>query len=208
MKLGTGILVAIALVGIAVLAYCVISDYGQPDMWSTGAHSKIGKRIGELDDGCRQYKQDTKYFPGQSGVIPIGSGKDQLTGAQILARAMFTKTMPDGKTQYPTSNYATYKESDLIDADGRTGVISDGHPTNPMPILYYPARFGVDGMAQYVEADNAVHTDGHKGGNFREFITDMYFKDKKIPYNDGEFLLISAGAGRKYFSDDIGNWSK
>lgn len=205
MKPGRVVLVATVVVVVPLLAFYLSHDSAIRSTF----HPPGLTRLGELDDGCRQYKQDTKYYPGQLNSNVIGRGKAQLTGAQVLARAMFTKTLPDGTAQYPTSEYATYKEGDLIDANGRTGVISDGHRDDPMPVLYYPARFGVDGVAQFVEADNAAHTDGHKGGSFREFITDGSFGREDCPYNEGEFLLITAGPDRKYFTwDDYKNWAK
>jgi len=157
------------------------------------------KRINELSDGCSVYKSDTKFFPGQQTLDWVGRN----SGAQVLARAMFT-----GDGQWPTSYYAAYRAGDLIDANGRRNVISDQYD-DPMPILYYPSRIGVSGVAQYVEADNAVHSDPHKGGDFQAFIRDTRFGASDTPHMEDEFLLIAPGDDRKYFTDDdIVNWNR
>jgi len=170
-------------------------------------------RISELDDGCRQYKQDTKYFPGQlnSSVMP---GK---TGSEVLAEAMFTKVVPDTPPTYvyPTSNYATYKQSDLLTAGDAApfssthfdGMIADHFPIEKRPILYYPARFGVSGRAQYVETDNSAITGTWSA--FTTFIQDGSFGEGDTPFNAGEFLLIAAGADRTFAdTDNVQNWGK
>lgn len=161
------------------------------------ARAVTAARINELTDGARQYKMDTKYYPGQT-TESWGSGTDgQLTGSQVFTRAMFTH-----KGNFPASNYASYRREDLISADGREHVMSDRWPDDPMPICYYPSRVNMSGLAQFVEADNAAHTDAHKGGDFHKFIRDTRFGTSNLPHNDGEFLLIAPGLDRKYFTDD------
>ena len=165
-------------------------------------------RIGELDDGCRQYKQDTKYFPGQLDSSVLGT----MSGAQVLAKAMFTKG-----AAYPTSNYATYKESDLLTtSDGAPfasthfgGTIADHFPVEKRPILYYPSRFGVSGRSQYVFSDNDQLTGAWSG--WSTYIQDGSFGESDTPFNAGEFLLIAAGAdeNREFADgDNVQNWGK
>ncbi len=160
MKTGTGVKWVIVVCGIILVACLMVPTVTSEPHSAYVTRSKM--RIGELSDGCNQYKQDNERYPGQMQAATIGTGKGPRSGAQFLARAMFTKVMADGETQYPVGRYVTYIEGDLIDADGVTGLVSDRFP-DPMPILYYPSRIGVSGLAQYVEADNAVHTDAHRG---------------------------------------------
>jgi hypothetical protein len=81
-----------------------------------------------------------------------------------------------------------------------------------MPVLYYPSRLGSRGLAQYVEADNAVYTIGHAGGNFLEFIVNRAVHPRgtrSIPHRAGSFLVIAAGRDRLYFTgDDIANFEE
>lgn len=205
MKYAIWALVVVVIIGTIVLAYPSIRDGLRKLNY---APVKTRTRIAELSDGCYRYKQDYKYYPGQARPAEIGGGEGQSSGAQILARAMFTKVEYNGEVRHGVSNYATYREDELLDADGIRGLISDMYPHDPMPILYYPSRIAVSGMAQYVEADNAVHTDAHKGGDFHEFIKDKRFGTDH-PQMDGEFLLIAPGADRKYFTeDDLTNWDR
>ncbi len=159
-----------------------------------------------MHDAAENYRLDNKYYPGQKDIATIGSKEGMLTGSQALAKASFT-TRREGR--FPVTHYADYKDSALITADGREHVLSDRWPEKPMPICYYPCRFGVRGLAQYVEADNAAHTDAHKGGDFHEFIRDTQYEDEDVPYRPGHFLIIAPGPDRKYFTkDDIVNFNK
>ena len=127
---------------------------------------------------------------------------------------MFTKI--SGATSiYPTSNYATYKESDLLTSGDTApftgthfgGTVSDHFPIEKRPILYYPSRFGVSGRSQYVESDNSALAGAW--ANFSTFIQDGSFGDSDTPYNNKEFLLIAPGADREFAdSDNVVNWSK
>jgi len=207
MKTALRLVLVIVLVG-AVLVWLIVAI----SQSTCGAGKYIVKsvtRIDELADGCEQYKQDNKHYPGQANPDEIGSGAGKVTGAQVLAQAMFTKEMSDGLTTYPVSQYATYMDGDLIDADGREALITDRYPVDKRPVLYYPARIGVDGMAQFVEADNAAHTDGNKGGDFQEFIRIYDDPDKATHPRAGKFLLIAPGDDRVYFTgDDLTNYSR
>jgi len=207
MKCVTFVLKAVGVIaGLILLVYLLVptGHVGGGDPWVM----KCETRIGELNDGCMQYFQDWRSYPGQAMAPTIGSGEGQVSGAQVLARAMFTKRDVKGAVlERRVSNYATYMDGDLIDADGRTGLVSDRYPGNPMPILYYPSRSNAHGMAQFLEADNAVHSDAHRGdwGFYRSIRDEQYGTD--TPRKTGKFLLIGAGADRKYFSgDDQHNW--
>ena len=123
----------------------------------TGHKAACKARIRELADGCDQYKNDEKYFPGQLDA----SAPTWSSGAELLAKAMFTK---DG--QYPTSGYATYKYTDLLtsaDMASYANTVWDRFPQDKMPILYYPSRIGEAGRGQFHVADNQSITGSWSG---------------------------------------------
>ena len=169
----------------------------------TGHKAACKARIRELADGCYQYKSDEKYFPGQ-----ITAGATWNSGAELLARAMFTK---DG--QYPTSGYATYKFTDLLtSAEGASyaNTVWDRFPQDKMPILYYPSHIGEAGRAQFHVQDNQSITGSWSG--FGSIIQDNRFGTTDMPYMDKEFLLFAAGVNRDYLdesgtSDNLVNWN-
>lgn len=181
---------------------------------TSGYVLKSKTRIGELNDGCLKYKQDMKYYPGQSGTaVPSGSN----TGAKILAEAMFSEVDSNGNiTRSGMSKYATYKEPDMLtkdDGSKYTGTISDCFPGEKRPIVYYPSRIGVSGTDQYVVDDNKDIT-----GPWSSFPTDI--KDGRFgtdnPHMDGKFILVGPGPNRTYADmqsteskfDNLYNWAK
>lgn len=153
-----------------------------------GSKASCQTRIGELSDGCAVYKLDNYYYPGRQNLNWVG-----ITGAELLARAMFTKDQ-----EWPTSNYATYKESDILTESDHTayaGTISDTFPQETMPILYYPSRVNQLGCGQYQVSDNKRITDvtgPWSQTSFEEFILDPRF-GTDMPHGDKEFLIIAAG---------------
>jgi len=176
---------------------------------------KSKTRIGELNDGCNQYKQDLKYYPGQLKPELI-SGSN--TGAKLLAVAMFTRIEPNGSIRRGVSNYATYMEDDMLtstDHSRYANTISDRFPNEKRPIVYYPSRIGASGMIQYDINDNAYITD--VTGKWTSFQTDI--KDGRFgtdnPHMDGKFILVGPGANRIYADsqateskyDNLYNWA-
>ncbi len=195
----------ILVVAAIALAYVMIVPDNPPSRYFV----KSRFRIYELDDGCQQYKQDNEHYPGQMKPDEIGSDAGKLTGSQILARAMFTKVASDGEIVKGVSNYAHYRDSVLIDADKREEVLSDEYPSNELPVCYYLARKDVDGVLQFIEADNSAHTDPHKGGDFQAFVRSFERPRQDANCQEDRFLLISAGPDRMYFTeDDITNWPR
>ena len=138
------------------------------------------------------YKVNNNHYPGQ--VNPAVLDNNQMTGSELLARALFTKTKDDGSEVFPASTqYADFSGGGLFDYElgGTTheNVLSDGLPT-PMPILYYPSRLG-EGNFKASDNDELV-TDDTKGGSFGNVS------------GGGPYLLLSAGADRLYYTaDDI-----
>jgi prepilin-type N-terminal cleavage/methylation domain-containing protein len=139
------------------------------------------------------YKVNNNHYPGQVNPALLDDD-DEMTGSQLLAEALFTKTKDDGSEVFPASTeYADFSGGILFDYEvkGNTfeNVLSDGLPT-PMPILYYPSRLG-EGNFKASDNDELV-TDDTKGGSFGNVS------------GGGPYLLLSAGADRLYYTaDDI-----
>lgn len=203
-------------------------------------------RIRELGDAIEAYKMDQQnnpagLYPGQEDV----GAWNTLTGSQILAAYLFNYTNANDDDIYDDidklrnpifdSRYASCRDSDtytndddkdldkkgdLITFGGKWNCISDRFGSDTMPILYYPSRLSESSLAQYVEDDNAEHTNGVEwensdnddGATFENYIKDRRFEtdaapNSTTPYNSGKFLLIGAGKDRKYgTSDDLTNW--
>jgi type II secretory pathway pseudopilin PulG len=188
---------------------------------------KMEMRIRELDEGIRDYKEQTRSFPGQLDR----NGWRFFTGSQVLAAVLFEYGYKNIQVPDPPvlNNYVEIDEGDLFEYqhEARRNSLSDRHPTKRMPILYYPSRMDVyTGVDQYVYTDNSAYfiTSGQNENcrwldqeKFLRWITDWRAsKDKDTgpwdpkrctPYNPREFLLISAGVDRLYGTkDDINNW--
>jgi len=211
------------LVVIAIISLLVSILVPTVQMAIRQAHnSRSRARIHELFDACVMYHKESGYYPGQQAAIVLDAGA--VTGSQWLGWTLFFDPgIADISQRYPQPKYAPLKAAeDIIDpkktlnytdpGGGSTpfqvGAISDRMPL-PLPVLYYPARLGVSGMAQYKEGDNALHVQGNTSPDsmsFTEFIRDRRFKGNAStdPANPGGFLLIGAGLDRKYFTaDDI-----
>jgi competence protein ComGC len=166
--------------------------------------------VADLGNGCGLYQNDYSFFPGQSQMDQIGEVSDgKKTGSQWLARALVL-----GPTQY-----AEFKADDLINfpghkADG-SGInlpesISD-RTSEPMAVLYFPAKIGLAGMEQY-DLDHNIEYVRENGDitsiNFQKFLWDK--KQPLTPYNPQGFILTAAGMDRRYLTaDDIkgpGKW--
>jgi type II secretory pathway pseudopilin PulG len=182
-------------------------------------------RMQTLSNAAYQYQQDHRFFPGQrdpellAGSDPAGP----YTGSQVLAAAIYdydvaeTDTPPDAATP----KYAQLSEGDLynpvevnrvrgdLPAPDRPNTLSDTiSSSEPAPFLYYPARLGEAGLAQFVFEDNEDYLDDDSSSfndqdEFEEFITnDTIDEDSNEPHNSGEFLLISPGPDGTFGNDD------
>ncbi len=209
------------------------------------ANIKTGARISELSGGCIMYYKTHGYYPGQQYSGELGSNSDsKFTGSQWLARSLFSdfnNSAVQVDQRYPLSRYAPVKPADdliepnysaTIDIDGtgykfEFGTISDQNKSSKtrevLPILYYPARPGESGLAQYQMSDNSDYkndaggnivwkwktSDGveHSGDDqaaFENYIKDRRFQSdaSTTPYNPGAFLLIAAGRDRVFGTGD------
>ncbi|MHC4715384.1 MAG: type II secretion system protein [Planctomycetota bacterium] len=154
--------------------------------------------VSMLAASCQSYKTETGYYPGQHDINKIGetsAGPDIRTGSQRLREALFD----EGKPWAPA-----FEAEDILD----DGSVSDKF-TEKMAVLYFPARLGVQGTAQYnvhhnieyVRAsydDNDRPTDAEISQDFKEFVED----GSGNPRNYGKFLITAAGRDRLYFTPD------
>jgi len=195
--------------------------------------ARAKSRLAELANGCEAYYHDYNYYPGQAYPTMLGTN----TGSQVLAACLFRDldiidpddtanpkrplyiTHPDDPRCFPVSKYAPLKTDDLISAGTPTlkaNSISD-QTSEPMAILYYPARLGQAPQNQFVEGDNSAYgtgtwyTYGDTGGGtpFQKYIKDRRF-DGDIstrPYGQDKFIMITAGLDRVYGAgkNDSGN---
>ena len=120
----------------------------------------------------------------------------------------------------PERAYASYKKEYLATIQDKANTLADGFPgPKAMAILYYPSHREIDtgvprDQFQYVDnkaymtedtCDSEVYStnDTTAQSNLRDKITDSGFSGTPLrPYNDGQYLLVGAGVGRKYFDDD------
>ncbi|MBL7133294.1 MAG: prepilin-type N-terminal cleavage/methylation domain-containing protein [Phycisphaerae bacterium] len=181
---------------------------------SVGAKTRVHK----LANAAEGYKMKTGYYPGQRDTSQL----DTYTGSQILAACVFDylyeyiettpfgdETDPNYPRCYPKSTYCGYEEDESLETlNDEANTLSDGFWVESMAICYYVSWPGQTGTGQFHETDNDEYTTGNiaDGEDFTTFITDPSYG---LPYNDKEFLLISAGPDREFFSDDDAtNWEK
>ena len=164
-----------------------------------GRGAGTSSRIAALAQGANLYaKEHGGLFPGQQFYDRWPAG---ATGSQMLAKALFTKD-----DDFPISTkYLKYEPGWLDEVKDKPNTLVDAY-TDKNAILYYPAdprKKGLSASKQYVKSLNEVYiTSG--SGNFSQFITRP--DSGGLPYNDGEFILVSPGPDGKYFtSDDVDN---
>jgi len=159
-------------------------------------------RVQSLGRGADLYRKENGYYPGQREIDQLVSEGGKYTGSQLMAMAMYLiELTPEGPKGVLRGGYDTYKEEFITrNFPGYPYTLSDlMSRESAMAICYYVPRPDKEGVDRFVEADNAVYTDRAKGGNFRVFIAERCMKGgSHIP----DFLLISPGPDRKYFTDD------
>lgn len=209
------LLIVIVIIGLLAGILMPTISYALSVAYSTRAMN----RIHTLTDGISFYYNDNNNtYPGQRGTGDLigAAPKPYLTGSQLLANAMFTNKADE----YPRDRYLPYNAKWFHATLPAADVLSDGFPS-PMAICYYPSRIGQAGLGQFRFIDNSLFTTPlcsevtRQNGpglkpSFEEFITDgRYEATGATPYNNGRFLLVAAGTGRRYFSHSEGslqNW--
>lgn len=172
--------------------------------------------VSELGNGCELYRGDHSFYPGQK-EIPLNqigeyanstNANPVYTGSQWLALMLAPK------------QYAEFKAEDLIDFPGHKGDGSDielkdsisDRTSDPMAVLYFPARIGISGMDQYNINHNIEYIRGNGSTDLDDFQKKFLWdrKQPKTPYNPQGFIITAAGPDRKYLNaDDIkgpGKW--
>lgn len=203
------------LIVIAIISILVV--IAVPSIYKARQQADLARsraRMISLEDGLSAFHafDGRNYFPGQDrrGQDALRNG---MTGSELLARAMWTpreedyldSDTPDG---YPSGVYSGHSTDYEMEYEGVAPLPSDEFGSDPMPILYYPARPGTIGKnadVQYEYNHNETITPDAKRSDFYDFIT---FQDSR-PYAPGKFLLISAGIDRRYFTqDDLTNFER
>ena len=195
------LIVVMMIIGLLMALLAPTVSYAIRLGLSVGAQTRVDK----LANGVKGYKMETGYYPAQDDTSQLST----YTGSQILAARLFGYTLAEiGGSPNPTSKYSGYEAGEtLATLEGKTNTLSDGFWVSPMAICYYVSWPGQTGAGQFQVNDNSVYTNAAPSGAvFATFITNPSYS---LPYNDGTFLLISAGADRKFFNDDDAtNWKK
>jgi prepilin-type N-terminal cleavage/methylation domain-containing protein len=123
-----------------------------------GYKAKSVAVITTLSNGCLQYKNDTKYYPGQRTPDDLTGNGGPLTGSQMLSVCLLDNLEINGgdldevSGKEVSSNYVAYKSGVTTkgvvgdEMDGHKYVMVDGWRSgDELPILYYPSRIGNDG---------------------------------------------------------------
>jgi len=187
---------------LALLAAFLIHLRGQAQIrpYSVTTHSRV--RVNSLEKGAELYRKKIGHYPGQRQVHQLASEGGMYTGSQLMAMAMYLiELTPEGPKGVLRGGYDIYKEEFITqNYPGYPYTLSDLMPgEGAMAICYYVRRPDKEGLDRFVEADNAVYTDRAKGGDFRAFIAERCMKGGNYIH---DFLLISPGPDRKYFTDD------
>lgn len=192
------LLVVIAIIGLLVSILMPALHQMQASAYKT----KTTAAIQELSAGALQYKNDTKYYPGQK-IKPSGdvSGSQLLAGClldginvtQTSARFARTIRAVDNDLKNVKSNYISYSEHLLSTSTnssdwnkGRAFTLSDRwKESDQKAILYFPSILGSDaeiGLANQPEdpfhyVANYVYCDGsiEDRNDFRKAIWDKRF---------------------------------
>ena len=199
------LIVVVLIIGLLMAVIVPATHYAI----TLGVAARAQTRVDKLANAAVAYQLKMGRYPGQHDTADLTAGT--YTGSQMLAACAFGYLYDDG-TPNPTSKYCAYEEDETLftfeGSDGqRHHTLSDGFWITPMAICYYVSWPGQTGVGQFHEADNNEYTvdDIADGADFATFITSNY----GLPYNDGTFLLISAGPDREFFSDDDAtNWKK
>jgi len=162
--------------------------------------------VQNLGAACESYKTKTGYYPGQQYIRSVGvytgGGDDVYTGSQYLARALFVQGAAWAPSFSAESVFETTATNGSVQLhDSITDEFSD-----PMAVLYFPARLGVKGTNQYDLDDNIQYlssdnVEGDKNQAFTAFIRDIRPGGPGV-WSPDKFVITAAGEDRKYFTDD------
>jgi len=175
------------------------------EAYRTAEKVRCQARVAALQAGCHEYKDETGYFPGQLYIDSIGPREESdqnITGSQCLARAVYDEV----------KGYVPFeKGKDLIDVVGRTSSGGDIELNNsvsdrfsePLAVLYYPARLGASDTEQYDADDNIEYVRGNGDPSaFSSYVIDRRFGGTGQALNRDAFIIVAAGKDRKYFTGD------
>jgi len=167
--------------------------------------------VQKLGSACESYKTETGYYPGQRYISKVGPhtiGDYSVgTGSQYLAKALFVAGAawaPPFEAESMRVEPGVDEASANPDEDFRS--VSDQF-SDPMTVLYFPAKLGVTGTGQYNLSHNIQYVQGGNGStdlsHFNTFIKDdRPGADDDAVWNPDKFLIIAAGRDRTYFTND------
>ena len=173
-------------------------------------------QIKKIMSAIENYRQAHQSFPGPQGLTNVTTGTENLVlgliganGKGPVVRQGHQQRIADPYIQPATGELSKGK---FQDEQGRT--CSDTNIpefvdqfNDPLPILYLRARIGIGGIygsgQHYDPAEVAAYVNSDIGGGGHSFSAD-YFKDLNSngPRSKDTYILISAGADRKYGTED------
>jgi type II secretory pathway pseudopilin PulG len=181
--------------------------------------AKSRARISDISTGLSKFYMDNKYWPGNDDDDPFDGGSKMLSLA-LWGAPEYWRNDTSGGLYYdsgiegtPESNYLGYKKEFKTDDWKQADGFSDA-----MPIAYWPSEPGNDGTVTgtnpaYTWADSSGDCragdadDNDKEDRWTDMITNRQFDngDSDRAYNSDTFILMAAGADRKWFDSDTHN---
>jgi type II secretory pathway pseudopilin PulG len=195
--------------------------------------SKTKTFVSSVAAACEAYRTANNFYPGQDDYWSAQLAAGAYTGSQVLTLtvlgpnndAVAANMMPFGKGfNEPGGGTSTIywdtfakRPATAKNANTVNTTMADRF-SNPLPILYYPARSNVKGASatdrngttgQYIMNDNVAYFNDHpewdsnntfrNQANFNTYVSDPSFPAAPgTPFQAGSFLLISAGTDRVY----------
>ena len=188
------LLIVIAI--IALLLGILLPSLGK--FMEQGYKARTISAIATLSNGALQYKEDTKYYPGQRYITRVGCSPTHITGSQMLAACLLdglsisgggSSPTPTGTA--PTENYIPYKDGettiDPYEFIMQTQTIRKYYTLSdrwglgdPRAILYYPSRIGNDGAILTAYTDGAFRNDDN--GAYAGYVSAIAIDESTQPF--------------------------
>jgi prepilin-type N-terminal cleavage/methylation domain-containing protein len=209
---------------IALLVGLLVPSLSKAQQLAHNARSQAW--LTDLANGANLFRNATDYYPGQkNSSLLLGESSGIVTGTQMLAASLLTidesafGDLASVNVNDVKSDYISFGADDIGTFDSEPLTFADRFGSEPMPLLYYPARLGRKDLSQYKEGDNDPYTTDVEWqapetapegtpASFNNYIRNWGFGSdaEPVPHNSEKFLLIGAGLDRKFGTgDDLRN---
>ena len=176
--------------------------------------------IGAITQGCDQFKNDYRVYPGQrtfSGLPSTATAKAETLAWSLLGYYDFAaKKAARGSNNTPLKDgYVAYAKDGIILRNNRI-CCSDKFSGAEMPILYYPAKRGNNGSSvtktYTTNANTSIITSSDVVNNRPSSLPSTsgvgaYCWDEQVNkvINYDTYLVIAPGGDRKFFYNKAGD---